>query len=453
MKTERLMLILLILLLTSAQAGGATVSWDNVGDGLWSESANWSLDIVPGTADDVVINYGTGTITADTTATIKTLTLGGSNKLTVSSTGKLTASSAEPLKVFVTSTWGYGNLGGWADAGGQTGLAAGDNICQARATAAGLAGTYKAWLSDSSTDAYCHIQGYTGKISADCGQGSLPVAAGPWVRTNDGHPFADTIDRLINNGEVFAPVRYDETGSLPNSYSYFTGTLVDGTGSPGYNCSNWTSIGSTDYAQVAAPNGATGYWTDQGTGGCDNTVGLLCFQTGTGGPLPAMTPPALSKKVFVTSTTYDGALGGLSGADTICQTRAAAGGVPNAAKFKAWLSSSTTNAIDRFSENSWYRLDGVKVADSKAALIVASTTPLFTAISYTETGVYVGNNTFVWTGTDASGIKTANNCNNWASNTAVTGMMGITNTTNNLWTSWYDENCNVYRALYCFEDN
>jgi hypothetical protein len=64
-----------------------------------------------------------------------------------------------------------------------------------------------------------------------------------------------------------------------------------------------------------------------GNGGanCDADLRLLCFQTGIGGPLPALTPPAGSKKVFVTSTTHDGILGGLSGADTICQTRGKCG--------------------------------------------------------------------------------------------------------------------------------
>ena len=371
-----------------------------------------------------------------------TLTIGG-----VSDTFSVTTQIA-PLKVFVTSTQGPGNLGGWADAGGQTGLVAGDNICQARATAAVLPGTYKAWLSDSTTDAYCHIQGYTGKISANCGQGTLPVAAGPWVRTNDGHPFAGTIDKLVNNGQVFAPVRYDETG-YSTAANYFTGTLVDGTASA-MSCSNWTSIVSTDYATTGYPYGATGWWTNNGSLNCNMSMSLLCLQTGTGGPLPAMTPPALSKKVFVTSTTYDGNLGGLTGADTICQTRAAAGGVPNAAKFKAWLSDSTTNAIDRFSENSWYRLDGVKVANSKADLTDGN---LFTAITYTETGVYVGNFTLVWTGTDADGIKTANNCSNWTSNIVVTGMIAIANTADSPWTWWYAESCHNSYALYCFEDN
>ena len=39
---------------------------------------------------------------------------------------------------FVTSVQGNGDLGSWPDSGGLTGLAGGDAICRARATAAGL---------------------------------------------------------------------------------------------------------------------------------------------------------------------------------------------------------------------------------------------------------------------------------------------------------------------------
>jgi hypothetical protein len=94
--------------------------------------------------------------------------------------------------VFVTSVTGDGNLGSWADAGGNTGLAAGDAICQARANAAGLTGTFVAWLSDDNNDAYCRVHNLTGKKASNCGQGSLPESAGPWVRT-DGFPFGPMI--------------------------------------------------------------------------------------------------------------------------------------------------------------------------------------------------------------------------------------------------------------------
>jgi hypothetical protein len=109
-----------------------------------------------------------------------------------------------PNQVFVTSVQGDGNLGSWPDAGGKTGLAAGDAICRARAKAAGLPGTFRAWLSDNKHDAYCRIHNLDGKMADNCGKASLPVAAGPWVRT-DGFPFSGTINQMLSEQKVFTP--------------------------------------------------------------------------------------------------------------------------------------------------------------------------------------------------------------------------------------------------------
>lgn len=81
-------------------------------------------------------------------------------------------------------------------------MAAGDAVCQARATEAGLvnADKFVAWLSDADDDAWCRLHGLTGQVSTNCGQQSLPQAAGPWVRT-DGLPFAELIDLIID--EIF----------------------------------------------------------------------------------------------------------------------------------------------------------------------------------------------------------------------------------------------------------
>jgi hypothetical protein len=106
-------------------------------------------------------------------------------------------------RVFVTSVSGTGNLHSWPDAGGQSGVAAGDAICQARAAAGGLSnpGLYVAWLSDGTTDAYCHLHNLTGTKAANCGQGTLPAAAGPWLRT-DGKPWAGDVTPMVHDGVV-----------------------------------------------------------------------------------------------------------------------------------------------------------------------------------------------------------------------------------------------------------
>ncbi len=375
-----------------------------------------------------------------------------------SSCKSISSDNSEPLTVFVTSASGNGNLSQWPDAlaVSATGVAAGDAVCQARATAAGLSGTYKAWLSDSTTDAYCHVQGFTGTISGtnpNCGQATLPVTAGPWVRT-DGYPFAPTIDKLINNGQVYAPVRYDETGTLVTNFFYFTGTASNGTATAN-TCSDWTDSNSSN-TTFGSSDGTTYFWTSYSDTGCSVTDHLLCFQTGTGGSLPALTPPASAKKVFVTSLTYNGNLGGVAGGDTICQTLATAASIPHAANFKAWLSDSTNSAIDNVTvgattDGPFYRLDGVKIADNKAALINTATTPLFTAITRDETGAYNSNS--VWTGTSSTGVLvTSSSCGDWTSSSGF-GTSGIEVESNSGWTTWSSVLCSGNAALYCFEDD
>lgn len=66
---------------------------------------------------------------------------------------------------------------------------------------------------------------------------------------------------------------------------------------------------------------------------------------------------------FVSTTQVaPGALGGLGGADAICNSDAANARLPGT--YVAWLSTSTTNAVDRLAgARGWVRLDGKPIAD------------------------------------------------------------------------------------------
>src|SRR5262249_42513339 len=130
---------------------------------------------------------------------------------------------------------------------GLTGLAAADGVCQARARTAGLANPddYVAWLSDRNNDAYCRVFGLSGKKSDNCGQASLPVGAGPWLRV-DGVPFAGRIEDALSKNEVYSTLNVDEFG---NTFHFgaesFTATDVDGTLNTVFgdnaDCNRWTS--------------------------------------------------------------------------------------------------------------------------------------------------------------------------------------------------------------------
>lgn len=155
------------------------------------------------------------------------------------------------------------------------------------------------------------------------------------------------------------------------------------------------------------------------------------------------------KRVFVTSVTYSGNLGGVAGADAKCATAAEAQSLGGA--WKAWISSGSVNAIDRINDvGPWYLVNGVqKVFNNKANL---STTPLV-AIDEDETG---GQPTWMgidgmWTGT-TTGVASGNDCLGWTSE--VNTSLGTTSspTTDQSWGgSPGPLDCDAPEALICFE--
>lgn len=430
-----------------------TLTWDPVA-GATSYNLYWSNT---GTASKT-----SGTLISNVTSTFTHAQLNaGTYSYVVTAlnengeSGESTPASASVnLVSFVTSTTGNSNLSTWPDAisaGSVTGTAAGDAICQARAAAAGLVGTYKAWISSSADDAYCRVQNLSGKRSANCGQGSLPTAAGPWVRT-DGLPFAPTIDKI--GSYIYAPPAYDESGALFSDTEALALSGTDYIGTANIAgiwtaCSDWTD-GTNILAMTGGYVGMTTANWAYGFGfTCDTIHPLYCLQTGTG---PALVfPQTAGKKVFVTSTIYDGNLGGLSGADAKCQARALAAGLANPTSFKAWISDSSTDAISRLTSNGpWVKIDGFKVADSKADL---SDGAIFTSINQNESGNYMIYQ--VWTGTIGAGTKAGNTCGDWTDNSP--GVQGSTGSMqgalkSGLWTASGDAACNTLGSLYCFED-
>lgn len=348
-----------------------------------------------------------------------------------------------PHVAFITSSFGNGNLSTWADAGGLTGLAAGDAICQTHATRAGLTGTFVTWLSDSNDDAYCRAHNLTGKKSANCGQVTLPTNAGPWLRT-DGYPFAPTID-LFTQYVMYTPIKFDESGAIPAQQYFYMSTDGAGELDTSYSdCSGWTVNNLT--VGLGSPYGTGAGWHYGSISLCSLLHHLACFQTGTGSPLPTFAIPG--KKVFITSTPTTGNLGGLAGADATCQAEANAqmlGGT-----YKAWLSTSTVNAIDRLiSDGPWVRVDGVKVADNKTDLTDGE---IFTTISVDAAGNYLSGDA-VWTGTDSTGIKMADTCGDWSLGGFLNfGHQGAYFSVTNVWTDHQFIQCSNMRRFYCFED-
>ncbi len=71
--------------------------------------------------------------------------------------------------------------------------------------------------------------------------------------------------------------------------------------------------------------------------------------------------PPPPKVVFVSSTIHNGNFGGRSGADAICNARAAEAGLPGAGNYLAWLSDDILSVNDRFTRgfnNNYVLADG-----------------------------------------------------------------------------------------------
>ena len=162
---------------------------------------------------------------------------------------------------------------------------------------------------------------------------------------------------------------------------------------------------------------------------------------------------AAPSRVFVTSTEYTGGeFGGLSGANSICNQRAAAGSLGGT--YTAWLSTSTTDAADRVYHNpdGYITTNGDMVANSWEDLINALNVALLHTINYDEFGMDVGT-VQPWTGTYENGQATSYNCNNWTSSTdSYQGTTGLTNDVNEYWSEYTDQDCDQSYPLYCFEN-
>jgi hypothetical protein len=146
-------------------------------------------------------------------------------------------------------------------------------------------------------------------------------------------------------------------------------------------------------------------------------------------------------EVVVTPATFDGALGGLPGADAICEAEAITRGMPDPTTARAWLSDSAVDARDRIPIGPYARFgSGETIAvdfdDLTDGSLVNGLTPSPAVLT--------------WTGTDTAGFATSPNCADWSTTSGV-GKTGSSNVTNAAWT-YFGPNfsCANLRALGCF---
>jgi cysteine-rich repeat protein len=157
--------------------------------------------------------------------------------------------------------------------------------------------------------------------------------------------------------------------------------------------------------------------------------------------------------MFVTSTDYKGNLGGLSGADALCQAAADAVPALEGKTFKAWLSDDTGSPSTRFDTafgGRYVLVDDTTVATGWADLTDGM---LEHAVDMTETGMMVSSGP--WTNTKADGTALgADHCENWSVGMfGPKGAYGTTTATDATWTDVGDANsCAGAFPIYCVED-
>jgi hypothetical protein len=156
-------------------------------------------------------------------------------------------------------------------------------------------------------------------------------------------------------------------------------------------------------------------------------------------------------RVFVTSTEYGGILGGLLGADAICQQLA--DGRKLGGTYKAWLSDSTASPSTRFvrSTGPYQLVDGTRIAANWTSLTDGS---LRVPINLTESKNTVTGSDLVWTHTlvDGTAAPSDEHCGEWKVATG-SGGRGTAAYADSNWTQSGSAACNTGQHLYCFQQS
>ncbi len=254
--------------------------------------------------------------------------------------------------------------------------------------------------------------------------------------------------------------------------------LPGATGATGIGATGAT--GATGAASAVAgptgPTGATGLGATGPTGATGNTG-----PAGATGAVGVSTQAAMcsilfpnnslafcagslgfKKIVFVTTTTLSADFGGVTPANSECQSEANNAGLPGT--YKAWLSDSLGNSPSvNFTRSAVpYVLPNASLTQVAAnwTSLTASPSELTSPIDVTAAGNTLGSTIEVWTGTNPDGTADltpygypTNNCFNWGStNNANYGVAGLTNSDSPTWTLFSEYPCGTGAfPLYCFQ--
>ena len=196
---------------------------------------------------------------------------------------------------------------------------------------------------------------------------------------------------------------------------------------------------------------------------CVESACESCEVTGCDEPFPVCAASGLCvdapKVVFLTSAGFSGDLGGLAGADQICNITANAAALPG--MYRAWLSDNVAAVEDRFyqSTGEYVLTNDVVVAENWDDLTDGT---LAAPIDVDELGNTVpanpagvcGPDEDVWTGTFASGGAAVGQvlCANWTDSLSTGSMKGVFTESDSNWSfDCTSTDCAGPARLYCFQ--
>jgi hypothetical protein len=375
---------------------------------------------------------------------------------------------------FLTTHSGSGQVSTWSNApsSATTPLEAADGVCQAEASAAGLKGTFVAFLSaQGSYDAGCRAFGLSGKLSANCGQASMPTDGAPWLSTV-GLPIVNGATGVVA-GNWATPIPYFPDGTRAIGVYTWTGTESGAAAPPGtpgsisYDCNGWSA--TTSYGVTSADTGD--YLPEYGDSDstCDVSEHMVCMQVGGTFFGPSTLHLISGKRAFVSKGTLTGAMSfggqtGVAAGDALCQSEASTAGYANASSFHAYLGTATDDALCHVlgaggkvtaqcglsglpTTGPWERADGYPIGTATQLATSDLTAPI--SLAFDQTQLLSAR---PWTGSSSNGsTPSSGTCTNWTSSASTSsGYVGTTRGTTNGWAFYSTNSCSGSAPVYCF---
>lgn len=288
---------------------------------------------------------------------------------------------------FISAARGKGDFRTWSGVTSEEPTAAADEVCTAEANAAGLGGSYRAFVSvRDRVDAICRLRGGDGLLGEDCGLSETPSPSqlsAPYLDMQ-GLPIAyGTSD--IEAGLWRAPIRYTSSGAkVARTVPAWNGSEVNGVFADG-DCTGWTS---SDGAIRGSSAGSPGVSAPSGdySSKCDGDKALLCFSADDGHPLVSHHERS-GKAAFVVDV----------GINTVVDTEVADQACRSAAGSEdviAWFSDESNDALCRLAglggkvtdncgtdappvvEGPWVRGDGYLIGETSDDLLGGLLAPI-----------------------------------------------------------------------------